>query len=108
MRILIKATNIKLDKSVYDYIEEKIGGLGKFLKNTEPDLIKARVEVGKTTNHHQRGDIWRAEINLGLPGRLLRAEAEREDIFMAITDIKDEIQRQIKKYKQKPKRIKNL
>ncbi len=101
MQILIKATNIKLDKSVYDYIEEKIGGLNKFLKNTEPDLIKARVEVGKITNHHKKGDIFRAEINLEMPGRLLRAEASREDIFMAITDVKDEIQRQVVKYKKK-------
>lgn len=112
MKIIIKGTNIKLDDAIYDCIEEKIGGLGKFLPDIDPDLAEARVEVGKTTRHHQKGEFFRAEINLSLPARpnnrsggpskLLRAEAAKKDIFMAITTIKDEIQRQIKNYKSEP------
>jgi len=32
----------------------------------------------------------------------LRSEAAREDIFMAITEVKDDLQKQIKEYKAKP------
>lgn len=102
MKIIIKGTKIKLNDALYDYIEEKIGGLRKFLHGVDPDLAEARVEVGKSTRHHQKGEFFRAEVNLSLPGRLLRAEAAKKDIFMAITTVKDELQQQIKNYKSEP------
>ena len=101
MKITIKGTNIKLTPEIYHLINEKIGTLDKFIKDVNPALIKADVEVGITTRHHQQGDIYRAEVNIGLPGNNLRAEAERENIDLAITEVKDELQRQLKKYKGK-------
>ena len=48
-----------------------------------------------------RGDIYRAEINLRVPGKLLRAEEEAESIHTAINIVKEELERQIKKYRGK-------
>jgi putative sigma-54 modulation protein len=97
MKIDIKGTNMELTEAIKDYVNEKIGSMEKFFDN----IIEARVDVGKTTNHHQKGDVFRAEVNLQVPHTLLRAEAEREDLYMAINEVKDEIQRQLKKYKEK-------
>lgn len=101
-KLIIKKTNIKLDAAIYDYIEEKIGSLEKFLLGIDYDLAEARVEVGKSTRHHRKGEIFRVEMNLSLPGKLLRAEAEKKDIYTAITTVKDEMQQLIKKYKSEP------
>ena len=49
------------------------------------------VEVGRTTQHHKSGDIFRAEINLKLKGDSLRAVREAEDLYAAIDQVKDEI-----------------
>jgi putative sigma-54 modulation protein len=97
MKITIKATNFKLTPTIEDYILEKINSLDKFTHG----IIKAFVEVGKSTRHHQKGPFFRAEADLRLPGKILRAEAEEKDLYMAIVRVKDELQIEVKKYKEK-------
>ncbi len=101
MKIIIKGTNIKLSPSINQYIEEKIGGLEKFLKKFNPELVEARVEVGKITRGQRQGDIFRAEINLSISGRLIRAEKTEESLMAAIDLVKDELSREVRKYKDK-------
>ncbi len=101
MKIIIKGTNIKLSPSINQYIEEKIGGLEKFLKKFNPELIEARVEVGKITRGQRQGDIFRAEINLSINGQLFRAEKTEESLMAAIDLVKDELAREIRKNKDK-------
>ncbi len=98
MNIQIKSTSLNLSPEMRDSIESKIGEIAKYI--TDPnDTDEARVEVARTTFHHQTGDIYRAEINLKLPGSLLRAEASRGDIMTAVHEAKEELLREVKKYK---------
>jgi len=101
MRIIIKGTNIKLSPSINQYIEEKIGGLEKFLKSFNPELIEARVEVGKITRGQRQGDIFKAEVNLSINGRLIRVEKTEESLMAAIDLAKDELRREVRQYKDK-------
>jgi len=97
MKIDIKGTNMELTEAIKDYVNEKIGSLEKFFDG----ILEARVDIGLTNKHHQKGNIFRAEVNLEVPRKhILRAEAEREDLYMAINEVKDELQRQIKKFKE--------
>jgi len=95
MKITIKTTNIDLTQDIKNYVNEKIGGVSKFVEG----VIEVFVEVGRTTYHHQSGRIFRAEVNMRLPDKVLRVEAERKDLKLAIDEVKDKLQRQIKKYK---------
>lgn len=98
----IKATNFTLTPAVEDLITEKIGGLEKYVPQLEEKgVLECWVEVGKTTKHHQKGDVFRAEADIRLPGKIIRAEAERETLIMAVTEVKDELQQQIKTFKGK-------
>ncbi len=98
MQIDIKGTNLDLTDAIKDYVNEKIGSLEKFYDG----ILLARVDVGLTTKHHQKGNIFRAEVNLDVPQKyVLRAEAKKEDLYMAINEVKDELQRQLKKFKEK-------
>lgn len=101
MKIIIKGTNIKLSPSINQYIEEKIGGLNKFLKKYNPELIEARVEVGRITRGQRQGDIFRAEVNLSLDGQLVRVEETGESLMAAIDLVKDELYRKIRQKKNK-------
>ena len=115
MKIIIKSTNFKLTPSITKYLEEKIKSLEKFAKilidkknfkdfsGKEKSAAEAWVEVGKTTSHHQKGEIFRAELQLKIIGGELRAEAIDENIFSVINKVESEIGRQIKKYKGKMK-----
>jgi len=98
MQIKIKSTNIKLNDALVVYVKEKIGSLSRFLKKVDPSVVEANVEIGKPSKHHQKGQVWYAEVNLSLPGKLLRATNTNKDLRLAINQIKDELQRQVKKY----------
>ncbi len=102
MKIIIKGKNLELTPEIKNYINQKIGSLERFKENLDGSTV-ARVEIGITTFHHQKGNIFRAEVNLSIPGglKVLRAETEKEDLFLAINEVRDELQRKIKKYKGK-------
>lgn len=115
MKINIKATNIELSESLKDHLESKMEGLDKMV-DSETAEATAQVELGRTTNHHRSGDIYRAEINIMTEGKYLRAESEKEDLYGAIDEMRDEIFREVKRYKNKQRsrlrkggqRIKNM
>lgn len=108
MKITIKGTNIQLSDSIYEYIQKKIGGLDKFTQGIGEESergnppVECWVEVERTTKHHQSGDIFRAEIQIKLPGAEgVRTESTQWDLHQAIDEAKDEMQRRLKKYKRK-------
>ena len=100
MRITIKATNLDLTPTIKKAIEEKIGTLDRFI----PDInmpLDSFVEVALETRHHQKGNIYYAEASIKVPGKVLRSEAREKNIYKAINTVKDELQRLLKKYKEK-------
>lgn len=101
MNIIIKGTNLELHDDLKDYVNEKIGGLRKFVENEniDPASVTARVELARTTHHHQQGDIYKAEVNLQLPRKMFRSVVESDDIYKAIDDVKDELKDAINNYK---------
>lgn len=101
MKIIIKATQIELSPSINQYIKEKIGGLEKFLKKFNSELVEARVEVGRITRGQKQGEIYRAEVNLSLNGHLIRVEKTEESLTAAIDLVRDELADEIKNYKEK-------
>ena len=101
--IRIKSTNLELTPAIEDYTRTKIDMLQKFLKyyaGQSGELI-FDVEIGKTTEHHRKGDIFRAEINFTAGNTLLRAVAEEADLYAAIDKTKDEMQRELRRNKNK-------
>jgi len=101
MKIIIKAINIELTPAIKEYTQKKIGSLAKYLKNFNPELTKAEVELGKTTFHHRQGEVFKAEVNLNLEGKLLRAEEVGESLLAAIDLVRDALVDNIKHYKEK-------
>ena len=98
MKIDIFTKNISSDEPLEIFVREKIGGLDKLIGN---DKSEARVEIGKPSRHHKSGRVFRAEANVRMGGVLLRASCEHEDLRNAIVDVKDELQEQIRKFKEK-------
>lgn len=99
MKIIIKATNLDLTEPLKVYIEEKLESLNRFLQAIDADVVRARVEVARSTRHHRSGNVYHVDINLDLPGKVLRAEEDSEDIRVAIDAVKDKLKREIEKYK---------
>lgn len=101
MKIIIKTTKVSLNPPLEAWIYEKIGGLQKFVEHfVDIGLAEARVEIGKTTAHHHKGEVWRAAVNIHVPKSIVYAEATHKDIRQAVTLVKNELQAQLKSYKE--------
>jgi ribosomal subunit interface protein len=101
MRMMIKGTNLELSDDVRDLIDEKIGGLNHLLNDVDPETVEARVEVGVPQEHVVSRALFRAEVNLRVPGELLRAEAVGRSLGAALTEVKDALQRQVEQYRER-------
>jgi putative sigma-54 modulation protein len=99
MNINIKAPTIELTEEIKDYVQEKMDMLEKYLGSVK--VINCDVEVGITVGNQNSGPIYKAEVNMEVPGKLIRVEKNAEDLFKAIDKTKDHLMRSIKRYKEK-------
>jgi len=92
---------MELTPEIKNYIQEKMNSLDKFFGKIK--IINASFEIELTSNHHLKGEIYRAETNIEVKGELLRIEKTEKNIFKAIDKAKDHLRLIIKKYKEKQK-----
>ncbi|KKT62913.1 MAG: hypothetical protein UW81_C0026G0007 [Candidatus Giovannonibacteria bacterium GW2011_GWC2_44_9] len=101
MRVSLKGTNIALLESTREYVYRKIVRMTEKLLVRECEAISLEIEVGKTTKHHKTGPYFRAEANLSTGKNLLRAEAAGETLNEAIDLVEEELEVEIKKFKER-------
>lgn len=99
MKSNIKATNFTLTPEITDYIEKRLSGLEKFTEKYSNTFFE--IEVGRTTNHHKTGDIYKAEIQAKIGEYEYFSSAEREDLYSAIDAVRDIIGQDIATKKDK-------
>ncbi len=97
MKIRIKETNIKLNTGLSSFLDKKIKALDKFLPDV-PDLL-FEIELGLTTKHHQKGDIYKSEIQVQLGQKILRSVSEKDNMRRAIIESVEDLERQLRKRK---------
>lgn len=92
MNIKILGTRIELTPELKGHIEKKLEAADKLMDPTDTTILY-EVEVGKTTEHHEKGDIYKAEVHVRKKGGNIYATAHAEDVLSAMDKVKDEIVR---------------
>ncbi len=100
MQLNIKTSGISLTPEISTYVEKKLDAVRKLI-NKEDSGALCEFEVGRTTRHHKSGDVFRAEINLTTEGKSFYAASEKEDLYAAIDEVKDEIRSRLLSHKTK-------
>lgn len=95
----MQANKIELTEDIKDYVQKKMDMLEKYLGDVP--VIHCDVELAQDVTDQQTGYIYRAEVNLQVPGELLRVEKVEKDMIKAIDKVKDHLHRSIKRYKEK-------
>ena len=90
MKKTIKATDIKLTEAISSYIEKIVSTIDKHIDHSD-DSALVDIEVGRTTYHHKSGAVFKAEVTLYTKWGTFRSVAEKDDLYAAIDDVKDEI-----------------
>ena len=99
MNINIKTSTITLTEAISDYVEKRMAPIKKFLE--DDTTAQCDLELAKTTNHHKHGDIFKAEIHIVGKDKNIYASVEKEDLYVAIDLVKDEVLRKLKSSKDK-------
>lgn len=89
MNINIKTTNITLTQAIADYTNSRLSKIEKLLANDS--TAQCDIELAKTTDHHNKGEIFRAEIHLVGKNKNVYASSEKTDLYTAIDEVAGEI-----------------
>ena len=105
MRIKLRTTNFEHTPAIDALAEEKlVAPIEKRLSHVDAtNDILLDIEFELTTRHHQKGEIWRAEAQLGLPhlAQELRAEATGESLREAVDIVKETLLREITRHQER-------
>ncbi len=93
----IKATGTELTDAIRSHVEKKVAALEKYYHQ----ITGVSAEVAVTTHHHHKGKIFRAELNVEVPGKLLRVEKTADDLYKAIDKAKEHMALMLKDFKEK-------
>jgi ribosomal subunit interface protein len=85
-------------KSLAIVVDQKIAALEKYY-DPEAKLV-CDVEFDKVGNH-QSGRVFRVEVNFSINGKLYRAEATEESFEKAIDEVRDELDKELRRAKDK-------
>lgn len=99
MNIKIKSTRLELTPAIRVYFQTKMDMIEKYLGDIE--VLNCDVEIAKAIGGQHKGEIFRAEVNLEVPHKMLRVEKTEDDLYKAIDKVKDHLEMVIKKYKDK-------
>lgn len=99
----LKATNMEMTDAIRSYVEEKFLSLAK-LTTHFGEMNKCDIEVGRITEHHNKGMVYKAEVTMELPGEVIRIEKVDENLYAAIDAAKDELKEQLTKRSSKWRR----
>jgi len=103
MKINLQAKNMELTPAIHDYVIKKVTNLEKLLSNIEVGggEVLVKFEVGKSTNHHKSGDVFHADCLINIKGEEFYSSADKEDIFQAIDEIREELYKEIRRNKER-------
>ena len=98
MNIQYYAKKIKLSDEMKDLIAEKLEGLKKY--KGKLNLLDVRVDISRD-QHHKKGDVFRVEINVDLPKKVLRVVEEAADVYTALDLVVKKLERQARDAKER-------
>lgn len=99
MKINLKASNLELTPAIQEYVQTKVDMLEKYLGDMQ--VVNCDFEVEKSVGGQNKGEIYRAEINLQIPRDLLRVDKTETDLYKAIDKVKDHMEAMIISHKEK-------
>ena len=91
MNLVISGKNLDITEGLRSAIEEKIGKLERYFTDT------TEVHVTLSTEKNRQ----KIEITIPMKGSIIRAEEVSSDMYVSIDLVEEDIERQLRKYKNK-------
>lgn len=104
MHTIITGVHMEITDAIRSYALEKMSTLEKYVAGDDTSG-KLTVELSKTTNHHNHGNIYQAEGILHIRGKETAVRTTQDDLYKAIDVLKDMLQRELAQHKDKERSI---
>lgn len=91
MKLNVKGRNIVVTEALRQYIEKRLGKFSKFLGELSEVVVTISTE--KFTH--------KIDVLLKVNGHLIQAEGKTEDLYSAVDEVVEKLEKQILKYKEK-------
>jgi ribosomal subunit interface protein len=93
-----KFNDLNEAQELTEVVDQKLAAFDKYIGGAK--ALSCDVEFAKVTQQ-QKGDIFRIEVNLMVDGALYRAEATKESFEKAIDEVRDELDKELRRAKEK-------
>lgn len=100
MHIIITGVHMEITEAIRGYVLEKMQVLKKYVSRDDTSA-KLSIELVKTTNHHQHGDLFQAEAQLHIRGKDITLSTTQDDLYKSIDTLKDMLVREVTQHKDK-------
>jgi ribosomal subunit interface protein len=97
MTLNVTYTGIESTSAIAEYIDEKMQGLTKYFEG----IKHIDVEVGKASNHHQKGDIFMCKAAVETLKEVIRIEKDEEELYKAIDKVRDHLRMELASLKER-------
>lgn len=94
--MVITGKNIEVSPAVKEFVERKLGRLPRFLPPVEDFLVEVRHEETRSPDHR-----YIVQVTLNSAGTLLRGESRADNLFTAINEVTQVMERQAERFKGK-------
>lgn len=101
---IINVFEISLTPAIQDYLEKKLAKIREKLIDPNDESAQCDVELGKTVNQHS-GDIYQVKLILHIAGKNLVTDETASDIYAAIDQARDELERQLRTHQGKQETV---
>lgn len=101
MKVNVNFTNVDSTENLYSYARDKMAGLKKYYD----DIQQMDIDIGRTSNHHKKGDVFYCESNIHVPNDMIRVVKETEDLYKAIDKVRDHLKVILKDYSDKKNQV---
>ena len=105
MNTTFQGTNLELNDEIRSYVHRKLEDCFRSFGDMNLDAVQVDVELQRTTSRHPQerstDQLYRAEANVSVPGRLIRAEGTGSDLTQAVVKMKRKLAREIRSWREK-------
>jgi ribosomal subunit interface protein len=101
MNININFTIIEPTEPLKAYARQRAEDLATYFEH----IISVDIDLGRTSDHHEKGKVFYAQYNVGVPGSMVQVRKEAEDLYKAIEKVKDHMKVELGKHKGKTNQI---
>lgn len=105
MLVRVQGTNLEITDDRYAYVKDKLEDCFHMLGSLNRSSVQVDVELEETTRRHPKEledqRRYRAEANVTVPERLIRAEGSADTIDQSIVEMKHRLTRKLREWRER-------